>query len=114
MTQAEEDRPHIAVEHLLIDGARLRLQRRTRFLEAGIVEGSIEPAVAVDRRSDEVLDLILAPDIRSDRKRLHAQFAARGRSLFDLALAPAGDQHRTRALFGHFQRRRAADTATAT
>src|SRR4029077_3850560 len=109
----EEDRPHVAVEHLVIDGGILRLERCTPFLEAGIVEGDIEPAVAVDRGSDEAFDLILTPDICLDPKRLHAEVAARSSNCFDLALAPSGDQHCTRALFGHFQSRRAANAATA-
>src|SRR4029077_12925729 len=48
MAKAQENRPHIGVEHVVIPRFALSLDRRPLFLEAGIVERDVEPTVAFD------------------------------------------------------------------
>jgi hypothetical protein len=83
-------------------GVVLSLERRTSFLEAGVVEGDIEPAVTFGRGLDQARDVVLPGHVGSDRQRLRTQHLAGCRGCPDFGLAPAGDQHRHRALSGHF------------
>ena len=76
MTKAQEDRAHIGVEYLVIDGVALLLDRRAPLLETGIVEGDVEPAVALDRGPDQALDIVLPRDVGPDRQRLRAESPA--------------------------------------
>src|SRR5713226_4414141 len=111
MAKAQEDGAHIGIEYVVVHRIALQLERRAPFLETGIVEGYVQPAVAFDRGSDQALDIDLPRDVGPYRQGLRPQGSALGRGLLNLGLAPAADQYRRRALFCHFQRRGTTDAA---
>ena len=73
MAQTQEHGTNIGVEHLIVDRIVLPLERRAPFLKAGIVEGDVEPAVAIDRGRNEAFDLVVFGDVGFDGERLRAQ-----------------------------------------
>ena len=113
VAQAQEDGTDVGIEHVVIGAARLLLDRRAALLEAGIVEGDVEPAEAFDRGADQAHDVAVLRDVGRHRKRLRPECPARSGGGPDLGLTTARDQHRRGALGGHLQRRGATDAAAA-
>jgi len=68
MAKAQENGAHIGVEYVVVHRIALLLERRAPFLETGIVERDVQPAVAFDRGSDEALDVVLPCDVGPYRK----------------------------------------------
>ena len=96
--QAEQGAEHVGVEHRGIAFQRRRGHRPRGALRAGIVDGDIQPAEALDRLIDQATDIVLAAHVGENERGLRAEAAELGLERPAFGLATAGNDH-GRALF---------------
>ena len=89
--QAEIDRPHIGIEHPVVEAGLLFGQRRARLLIAGIIEGDVEPAVIGNDGAMQGLDLGGLGEVGCDKAARRADLGKGFDRLLSFGAAAAGD-----------------------